>query len=69
MEEGNDDRSPLAETAATTENDNGNGSDPKKFRSVLPHEPLPTDGDNCKGYVHLQGAFERKRKIALHFHI
>ena len=62
MEEGNDDRSPLAKAAATTENDNGNGSDPKKFRSVLPHEPLPIDGDNCKGYVHLQGAFEPKKK-------
>jgi alkylated DNA repair dioxygenase AlkB/SAM-dependent methyltransferase len=37
-----------------------NGINEKRFRSVLPHEPLPIDGDS-KGYVHLQGAFEPKR--------
>lgn len=30
-----------------------------QFRSVLPHEPLPTESI---GYIHLQGAFEPKKK-------
>ena len=34
-----------------------------KFRSVLPHEPLPIDESN-RGFVHLQGAFEPKRKTS-----
>lgn len=37
-----------------------NGINERRFRSVLPHEPLPIDGDS-KGYAHLQGAFEPKR--------
>eukprot|EP00537_Pseudo-nitzschia_pungens_P005689 CAMPEP_0172375034 /NCGR_PEP_ID=MMETSP1060-20121228/59026_1 /TAXON_ID=37318 /ORGANISM="Pseudo-nitzschia pungens, Strain cf. cingulata" /LENGTH=963 /DNA_ID=CAMNT_0013101961 /DNA_START=93 /DNA_END=2984 /DNA_ORIENTATION=- len=39
-------------------------SNERKFRSVLPHEPLPNDSDGVdnKGFVHLQGAFEPKRK-------
>ena len=31
----------------------------QQFRSVLPHEPLPQE---AVGYIHLQGAFEPKKK-------
>ncbi len=35
-----------------------------KFRSVLPHEPLPIgECESNSGFVHLQGAFEPKRKV------
>ena len=61
----------VGSTSATTMavgNDDGNKSDEKKFRSVLPHEPLPIDSssdtDSSKGYVHLQGAFEPKQRKA-----
>ena len=37
----------------------GGNSNPLIFRSVLPHEPLSEAG---KGYIHLQGSFEPKRK-------
>ena len=38
-------------------------ADNQKFRSVLPHEPLPIgELGSDSGYVHLQGAFEPKRK-------
>jgi alkylated DNA repair dioxygenase AlkB/SAM-dependent methyltransferase len=36
----------------------GNGN-PGRFRTVLPHEPLP---GGTKGIIHLQGAFEPKQK-------
>jgi len=40
------------------------GETGKKFRSVLPHEPLPIgECDSNSGFVHLQGAFEPKRKV------
>ncbi len=38
-------------------------ADNQKFRSVLPHEPLPIgELGSDLGYIHLQGAFEPKRK-------
>jgi alkylated DNA repair dioxygenase AlkB/SAM-dependent methyltransferase len=37
---------------------NGKGN-PGRFRSVLPHEPLP---GGTQGFIHLQGAFEPKQK-------
>ncbi|VEU43201.1 unnamed protein product [Pseudo-nitzschia multistriata] len=53
--------------AATTNGERNSGdSSGKAFRSVLPHEPLPA-GSSCddqRGYVHLQGAFEPKRKAS-----
>jgi alkylated DNA repair dioxygenase AlkB/SAM-dependent methyltransferase len=74
MEKEHDDqkgRTLVGSTIATTMvagNYDGNNSDEKKFRSVLPHEPLPignsSDIDSNKGYVHLQGAFEPKQRKA-----
>jgi len=40
-----------------------NGTNERRFRSVLPHEPLPIGRNDSanNGYIHLQGAFEPKR--------
>ena len=66
MEKGpNETKGPSAVGETSTVTDKKNET---RFRSVLPHEPLPIDnsdsGNNRRGYVHLQGAFEPKRKAA-----